>query len=126
MTMLRTVRQLCFCAFVALSPSAARAQAPGAPIVKPVSVTPLADGIRVPVGNGFLRLQIKSPSIVFRQTDAGAALDVPVASLLDADIDFGFEDTAAGVKNGSGGDRVKSTGKLTVPTPDADGEPTST
>jgi len=64
MTMLRTVRQLCFCAFVALSPSAARAQAPGAPIVKPVSVTPLADGIRVPVGNGFLRLQIKSPSIV--------------------------------------------------------------
>jgi hypothetical protein len=40
----------------------------------------------------ILERRIKSPGVVFRKTAAGAALDVPIASLLDADIDLGMLD----------------------------------
>ncbi|MEO8483864.1 MAG: TIM-barrel domain-containing protein [Acidobacteriota bacterium] len=51
-------------ALVSLGPVAAHAQAPTAPASRQLEVSPLADGIRVPVRDGFLRLQVKSPTII--------------------------------------------------------------
>jgi len=60
---------------------------------KPLSAeTILMEGARMIDEWPILERKIKSPSMVFRQTGAGAQLDLPVASLLDADIDFGFQD----------------------------------
>jgi hypothetical protein len=62
---------------------------------RPLSAeTILMEGARMIDEWPILERRIKSPSVVFKQTSAGAALDVPVASLLDADIDFGFGDAA--------------------------------
>ena len=67
---------------------------------RPISAeTILMEGARMIDEWPILERKIKSPSIVFRKTVSGAALDVPVASLLDADIDFGFQD-APEVKSG--------------------------
>lgn len=54
--------------------------------------TILMEGARMIDEWPMLERRIKSPEMVFRKTAAGAALDVPIASLLDADIDFGFQD----------------------------------
>jgi hypothetical protein len=42
----------------------------------------------------IIERRIKSPKMIVRKTAAGAALDVPIASILDADIDFGFQSVA--------------------------------
>jgi Domain of unknown function (DUF4388)/Type II secretion system (T2SS), protein G len=66
---------------------------------RPLSAeTILMEGARMIDEWPILERKIKSPSMVFKQTAAGAELDVPVASLLDADIDFGFGDSAEGAK----------------------------
>lgn len=60
---------------------------------RPLSAeTILMEGARMIDEWPILERRIKSPAMIFKQTAAGAALDVPVASLLDADIDFGFQD----------------------------------
>lgn len=64
MTTFRSVRSLLLAALVSLGPVAADAQAPAPPVVRPPRVAQLPDGIRVPVGDGFLRLQVKTPTIV--------------------------------------------------------------
>ena len=55
--------------------------------------TILMEGARMIDEWPMLERRIKSSELVFRKTASGAALDVPIASLLDADIDFGFQDT---------------------------------
>ena len=55
--------------------------------------TILMEGARMIDEWPMLERRIKSPELVFRRTASGEALDVPIASLLDADIDFGFQDT---------------------------------
>src|SRR5262245_41807410 len=63
---------------------------------RPLSAeTILMEGARMIDEWPILERKIKSPSMIFRQTAAGAAIDVPVASLLEADIDF-FQDVAEG------------------------------
>lgn len=63
---------------------------------RPISAeTILMEGARMIDEWPILERKIKSPSMVFRKTESGSALDVPVASLLDADIDFGFHDLPA-------------------------------
>jgi hypothetical protein len=70
---------------------------------RPLSAeTILMEGARMIDEWPILERRIKSPSVVFRKTEAGAALDVPVASLLDADIDFGFQDTPEDAKAKAG------------------------
>lgn len=60
---------------------------------RPLSAeTILMEGARMIDEWPMLERKIKSPAAVFRKTASGAALDVPVASLLDADIDFSFQD----------------------------------
>jgi hypothetical protein len=60
---------------------------------RPLSAeTILMEGARMIDEWPMLERRIKSPAMVFRKTTSGAALDVPVASLLDADIDFSFQD----------------------------------
>lgn len=62
---------------------------------QPISAeTILMEGARMIDEWPILERRIKSPKLVFRKTEAGAALDVPIASLLDADIDFGFQKDA--------------------------------
>ena len=56
--------------------------------------TILMEGARMIDEWPMLERRIKSAALVLKKTASGAALDVPIASLLDADIDFGFEDTA--------------------------------
>jgi hypothetical protein len=61
---------------------------------RPLSAeTILMEGARMIDEWPILERRIKSPRWS-SEDDAGAALDVPVASLLDADIDFGFQDAA--------------------------------
>jgi len=55
--------------------------------------TILMEGARMIDEWPMLERRIKSPQLVFKKTPAGTALDVPIASLFDADIDFGFQDT---------------------------------
>jgi hypothetical protein len=64
--------------------------------------TLLMEGARMIDEWPILERKIKSPRMVFRKTEAGEAADVPVASLLDADIDFGLQDTpeASGAEKG--------------------------
>ncbi len=70
---------------------------------RPISAeTILMEGARMIDEWPILERRIKSPGMVFRQTTSGAALDVPVASLLDADIDFGFQDAPEGRERGEG------------------------
>jgi hypothetical protein len=65
---------------------------------RPISAeTILMEGARMIDEWPILERKIKSPSMVFRKTVSGAALDVPVASLLDADIDFRFQDAPESV-----------------------------
>jgi len=52
--------------------------------------TILMEGARMIDEWPILERRIKSPKMVFRKTPAGAALDVPVASILDTDIDVDF------------------------------------
>ncbi len=54
--------------------------------------TILMEGARMIDEWPLLERRIKSSTQVYRKTPAGEALDVPIASLLDADIDFGFQD----------------------------------
>jgi len=54
--------------------------------------TILMEGARMIDEWPMLERRIKSPDVVLRKTASGAALDVPIASLFDADIDFGFQD----------------------------------
>lgn len=54
--------------------------------------TILMEGARMIDEWPIIERRIKSPSLVFRKTAAGKALDVPVASLVETDIDFGFQD----------------------------------
>jgi hypothetical protein len=61
---------------------------------RPLSAeTILMEGARMIDEWPMLERRIKSPTMVFRQTAAGAALDVPVGSLLDADIELGSIDS---------------------------------
>ncbi len=53
--------------------------------------TILMEGARMIDEWPIIERRIKSSAMVFRKTAAGAELDVPVASLVDADIDFGFD-----------------------------------
>jgi hypothetical protein len=53
--------------------------------------TILMEGARMIDEWPIIERRIKSAKVVFRKTEAGAALDVPIASILDADIDFGFQ-----------------------------------
>lgn len=52
-----------FGALLSLAPGAAHAQAPSTPNAG-AAASRLADGVRIPLSNGFLRLQVKSPTIV--------------------------------------------------------------
>jgi hypothetical protein len=54
--------------------------------------TILMEGARMIDEWPMLERRIPSTEVVFKKTASGAALDVPIASLLDADIDFGFQD----------------------------------
>ena len=54
--------------------------------------TVLMEGARMIDEWPMLERKIKSPKLVFKKTASGAALDVPIASLLDADLDLSFED----------------------------------
>jgi Domain of unknown function (DUF4388) len=58
--------------------------------------TILMEGARMIDEWPIIERRIRSASLMFRKTEAGAALDVPVTSLLETDIDFGFDGTAAG------------------------------
>jgi hypothetical protein len=60
--------------------------------------TILMEGARMIDEWPIIERRVRSSSIVFRKTAAGRELDVPVESLLDTDIDFGFGDEAAGAK----------------------------
>jgi len=62
--------------------------------------TILMEGARMIDEWPMLERKIKSADLVLKKTAAGTALDVPIAALLDADIDFALEDTAErGKKN---------------------------
>jgi hypothetical protein len=55
---------------------------------RPLSAeTILMEGARMIDEWPMLERRIKSPALVFRKTPAGAALDVPIATLLDPDLD---------------------------------------
>ncbi len=56
--------------------------------------TILMEGARMIDEWPMLERRIKSPELVFRKTASGEALDVPIASLLEADFDFAFQDTS--------------------------------
>ncbi len=66
----------------------------------------LMEGARMIDEWPMLERRIKSPAAVFRKTASGAALDVPVASLLDADIEFSFQDAPERDKRGAGELRI--------------------
>ena len=68
--------------------------------------TILMEGARMIDEWPMLERRIKSPELVFRKTASGAALDVPIASLFDADIDFGFQDAPERGKNDAGELRI--------------------
>jgi hypothetical protein len=68
--------------------------------------TILMEGARMIDEWPMLERRIKSQEMVLKKTAAGAALDVPIASLLDADIDFGFEDSEARDENNASEVRV--------------------
>lgn len=53
--------------------------------------TILMEGARMIDEWPIIERRIKSAAMVFRKTTAGAALDVPVVSLVEADIDFRFD-----------------------------------
>jgi Domain of unknown function (DUF4388)/Type II secretion system (T2SS), protein G len=53
--------------------------------------TILMEGARMIDEWPIIERRIKSSKMVFRKTVAGSALDVPITSLLDADIDFEFQ-----------------------------------
>jgi hypothetical protein len=53
--------------------------------------TILMEGARMIDEWPIIERRIKSAKVVFRKTEAGAALDVPIASIVDTDIDFGFQ-----------------------------------
>ena len=74
---------------------------------EPISAeTILMEGARMIDEWPIIERRIKSPTMVFRKTTAGAALDVPVASLVDADLDFGFEHADARTPGGKAEIRV--------------------
>jgi hypothetical protein len=54
--------------------------------------TILMEGARMIDEWPIIERRIRSSSMVFRQTAAGRERDVPVESILDTDIDFGFQD----------------------------------
>jgi uncharacterized protein DUF4388/type II secretion system (T2SS) protein G len=58
--------------------------------------TILMEGARMIDEWPIIERRVRSGSMVFRQTEAGRALDVPVESLLDTDLDFGFHDSPEG------------------------------
>ena len=60
--------------------------------------TILMEGARMIDEWPIIERRVRSASAVFRKTSAGRALDGPVASLLDTDIDFGFGDEAERAK----------------------------
>ena len=55
--------------------------------------TILMEGARMIDEWPIIERRVRSAGMVFRQTEAGRALDVPVESLLDSDIDFGFQES---------------------------------
>ena len=60
---------------------------------RPLSAeTILMEGARMIDEWPLLERRIRSPELVFRKTPSGVAMDIPIASLLDADIDFDFQD----------------------------------
>lgn len=60
----------------------------------PVSAeTILMEGARMIDEWPIIERRIKSPGLVFRRTEAGAALVAPVQSLVDSDIDMGFSES---------------------------------
>ena len=68
---------------------------------EPISAeTILMEGARMIDEWPIIERRIKSPSMLFRKTEAGGALDVPVASLLETDIDFGFQDAPVAERDG--------------------------
>jgi Domain of unknown function (DUF4388)/Type II secretion system (T2SS), protein G len=76
---------------------------------KPVSAeTILMEGARMIDEWPILERRIKSPTMVFKKTAAGEALDVPLPSLIDADIDFSLEDVAGGGKRDDGELRIST------------------
>ncbi|HVQ34373.1 MAG TPA: DUF4388 domain-containing protein, partial [Candidatus Bathyarchaeia archaeon] len=56
--------------------------------------TILMEGARMIDEWPIIERRVRSASMVFRKTATGREVDVPVASLLDTDIDFGFGDEA--------------------------------
>jgi hypothetical protein len=58
--------------------------------------TILMEGARMIDEWPIIERRIKSPAMVVAKTAAGEALDAPVASLLETDIDFGFQDASPG------------------------------
>jgi hypothetical protein len=74
---------------------------------RPLSAeTILMEGARMIDEWPMLERRIKSPTMLFRKTASGATLDVPVASLLDADIDFSFQDAPDRDKRSAGELRI--------------------
>jgi hypothetical protein len=74
---------------------------------RPLSAeTILMEGARMIDEWPLLERKIKSPDWVFRKTDSGEAIDVPIASLLDADIDFDFQDAVAGPDRDDGARKI--------------------
>ncbi len=62
--------------------------------------TILMEGARMIDEWPIIERRVRSSGMVFRQTAAGRALDVPVESLLDTDMDLGFQDGAEDVRGG--------------------------
>jgi hypothetical protein len=68
-----------------------------APEIAPISAeTILLEGARMIDEWPILERRIRSAALVFRKTEAAVALEVPVESLVTADVDFGFGGDAPG------------------------------
>ncbi len=70
----------------------------------PISAeTILMEGARMIDEWPIIERRVRSATMVFRKTDAGAAIEAPVESLVDEDVefDFGFEGTDAGTDAGA-------------------------
>lgn len=61
----------------------------------------LMEGARMIDEWPIIERRIKSDRVVFRKTGAGQAIDVPVASLVDAYVDFGFDRSETSARDDS-------------------------
>ena len=78
----------------------------------PVSAeTILMEGARMIDEWPIIERKIRSAHMVFRKAPAGANLEKPVESIVEADIDFGFKDSAAAQDPSGSGSEIRLTGE---------------